>query len=493
MSSPESKFLCQKSDRMSDSSRENQRLKALADLGLLDSESIPVFEEATQTAAHFLNAPICVLGLLNAKVEWFKSAVGLSRIGLMNGLATSRQLLREDSFCARIVETPQVLMLNDTVAQPAFADSLLVKKYGIRAYLGAPLFTAQGDCLGTLAIMDLAPREFTVRDAELLEVIARWSMSEFERNFLLKKAPQFPQSPFVSPQVSPDSTDAARVTASSVKANLLTQMTEELRTPLTSILGMASVLNREIFGPLTDKQKEYLGIVHSSGQHLLALVNEILDLGTLEDIKEDLNPSSVDIEMLCQQALSSLGQAARRQGMQIRLTVEPGSRLWSLDREKVRQILYHLVFGVMQSSPTDSIIRVHVSKKLDHLNVAIWTSHPWLGEGLPQAEIHLMAAGKTNGTEGKNGDRSLYLLPNETTEESIKPSPIPPAQTKPATHFPKLNSTRQHLGITLCRQLISLHGGTLALQGSAEAGYRYVISLPQLLPQTNGRDKGLPT
>ncbi|MBC1270559.1 histidine kinase, partial [Trichormus variabilis FSR] len=76
-----------------------QRLTVLSELGLRQPETIPVFEEATQTAAHFLEAPISILGFVDQERHWFKSAVCLSRLGLMNHLAQNRQLLRRESFC----------------------------------------------------------------------------------------------------------------------------------------------------------------------------------------------------------------------------------------------------------------------------------------------------------------------------------------------------------------------------------------------------------
>jgi hypothetical protein len=84
--------------------KEQQRIKVLSDLGLRQPETIPVFEEATQTAAHFLAAEISLLGFIDQEIHWFKSSVGLSRLGLMNDLAQSRQLLRRDSFCSLVVE-----------------------------------------------------------------------------------------------------------------------------------------------------------------------------------------------------------------------------------------------------------------------------------------------------------------------------------------------------------------------------------------------------
>jgi light-regulated signal transduction histidine kinase (bacteriophytochrome) len=143
---------------------------------------------------------------------------------------------------------------------------------------------------------------------------------------------------------------------------------------------MANVVGREIYGPLTSKQKEYLEIIQHSGRYLLSLVNEISELGTLDDSTLKLNLTSVDIEMLCQQVINTLEEVANRRA-KISLSVEPGrSRSWILDKDKVRQLLYHLVLvSVIQTANTGSIIRIHVSHKSDGLNLAVGVSHPWLG------------------------------------------------------------------------------------------------------------------
>lgn len=425
---------------------EHQRLQTLEKLNLLDSGSLPVFEEATQTAAHLLDAPICVFAVLDQERVWFKSAVGLSRIGLMNHLATSRQMPRQGALCAKVVEDQQRLIISDAAADPALAQNLLVQRYGVQSYLGVPLFAANGHCLGTLAVMGLAPRQFSEQDIAFLELIGRWAISEFERDLLKADRPE-PLAGGNQPLLHlPQAVNHA-----TVKTSLLNQMTQELSTPLTSILGMAKVLNQGIYAARPDKQQEYIQIIHNSGQYLLSLVNEIIELGALEDQDPTLNLTSVDIEMLCQQAIGSLQQLAQRREQQIQLTVEPGNRIWTLDKNKVRQMLYHLMFSVVQSASSGSTVRLHVSRKHQILQLSVWTSHPWLGEGIPTVGI--------------------------PTAGPSQPEPL----AAPSVPIPSLSApTRQHLGLSLSQQLAELHGGDIAMQGSAEAGYRYVLRLPQL-------------
>jgi signal transduction histidine kinase len=498
----ENKLLSLKDGWASPETREQQRLRALSELGLRQPETIPVFEEATQTAAHFLEAPISILGFVDQERHWFKSAVGLSRLGLMNQLAQNRQLLRQESFCTQVVENSQIIVINDTrnlVDAGNTVASKLVEDYGIRAYLGAPLIDACGNCLGALAVMDLVPRNFTNRDIEFLQIIARWSMSEFERNRLLQATSEIKTARSVSDwslpepkkseseiRISPITLPTSSVPTSQLKLELLEQLTQELRTPLTSVLGMASVLGREIYGPLTTKQREYLDIIQHSGRYLLSLVNEISELGAMDETETALNLSPVDIEMLCQQAINTLAEAANRREQDIRLSLEPGrNRIWLLDKDKVRQMLYHLIFSVIQLSATGSVVRIHVSHKENTLNITVWVSHPWLGDGITEVDpyFRLSAVPLLELTDEKTTDFNTLLEDQE--DASGLPLGLDKSQTVKVSTSSILNTTkcsgslsRESLGLLLSCHLAELHGGYISIQGSPEAGFRYILSLP---------------
>ncbi|MBD2038167.1 GAF domain-containing sensor histidine kinase [Leptolyngbya sp. FACHB-321] len=488
---PDNRLFC-RLDGETVSTREQRRMLAIAALNLLETVTLPVFDEATQTAVHSLNTPICILSLMDQQQQHFKASVGLSRLGLMNDLATSRQFPRSESFCAHVVDSHQVLAIDDTFAHPAFAHSLLTQQYGVRAYLGVPLITSGGVCIGTLAVMDLRPHSFTNQEIEFLVLTARWSISEFERQQAVSRAAMalaVAKSDIrkqAAKTTVTTTTAASPSIASQLKAELLSQLTQELCTPLTSVMGMASVLTSEIYGPLTSKQKEYLGIIHHSGQYLLSLVNEILELSNSRDSNQ-LQLASVDIEMLCQQAINTLEQAARRREQQIRLSVEPGRRIWMLDKDKVRQMLYHLIFSVIQASSTSSNIRIHVSYRSGNLTISVWVSHPWLGEGLPYSEVNgaslplpLSIASSTT-VESPEIHRASRLVEKEAaiSEVSIMKTAEPVTRLHDAQEEVLVANPHRNLGLLLSRQIAEMHNGQITIQSSPESGYRYVISLPQ--------------
>jgi signal transduction histidine kinase len=454
---PENRLFC-RLDGLTPAARSQHRLAVLTELGLLEPDSAAVFEEAVQTAVQFIDVPIAILSVIEPERESIKSATGLSRLGIMNSLARERQWAIEDSLGIHVTDSQQILVLPNMTEHPAFANGLMVQQYGIHAYLGVPLITSKGDCVGVLAVLSTQPHAFTQQEIEFLVLTARFAMSEYERQQLAKK------------QLTPDRAipliqtleSAAQRPANPLKVELLAQLTQELRTPLTSVMGMASVLTREIYGPLTNKQKEYLDIIHHSGEYLLSLVQEVLELSSLDVSQQTLNLASVDIEMLCQQAISTLDQVASRRDQQIRLSVEPGNRIWYLDKEKIRQMLYHLIFSVISAASAGSIIRLHVSNKGSNLKLTVWTSHPHLGDGLMYGDSYAMS----NGFGEYAGEASNVAVLS------------PPQQIKET----QTEGYQKNLGLLLGRQLVELHGGQIQIQGTGMPGYRYVILLPKLAP-----------
>ncbi|GBF80776.1 GAF domain-containing sensor histidine kinase [Aphanothece sacrum] len=478
--------------------REKKRVNTIKNLGLLEAETIPVFDEATQTAARFLEVPVCTLGIMLQDNLSLKSVVGLSRLGFMNQLASSRKISSQEAFSTYVVDSEQPLIINDTLSDPLFARSILVQHYGIRAFLGSPLITADGQCIGTIAVMDLVPRQFTLRDMEFLNLTARWCLREFEReylwNTLASQEDQFlslEQNSIYDGNINsyPHLLNESSFTqpnllncVNSIKLKLLQQLIEELRSPLTSVIGMSSVLQGGLFGHLSNKQKEYLEIINTSGKQMNSLVQELLKLGSINDDSSQLQLISVNIEMLCQRVLNSLGDIANQKRRTLRLSVEPGKRIWLLDKNKVQQALYYLVLSILESLEVGGEIRIHVSRRSKNLNISIWVSHPWLGDGLPQVN---MSASSLNHKLAKL-QSSLSSLPQDQTftttlEDKILSASSLENMIHQEQFYESNHKTSQELlGLLLGCYFTESHGGKIVIQGSLESGYRYILMFPKI-------------
>ncbi|MGF1457630.1 MAG: histidine kinase dimerization/phospho-acceptor domain-containing protein [Leptolyngbyaceae cyanobacterium] len=433
----------------------------------------PLFEEATQTAARFLDIPVSFVGISAPDSLILKAAVGLSQLGLMNPLARTRRLSLQDNLVKAILSSQRSLVLADISEGSEYATSCLVSEYGIRSYLGIPLLTAKGECIGILAAMDTQPRTFSPEAIAFMELLARWGVSEYERHQLeltLANAAVAKSASLVAQaSVNDDSLlDTVRLT-------LMSQLTQDMRNPLTTITGMANMLSREIYGSLTPKQREYADIVHTSSQYLLNLANEVLELSGMDARMQPLQPTSVDIDMVGQHVERMLEPLLNEKNQEIRMTVEPGSRLWTLDRDVVRYLMYHLLFSIVRLSGEGGTLQIHSAERNKSLNMSVKLSHPWLGDGLPQSVVSLYE-------RLTHPDDEVDLLMHLLARVTGRNDTIPQSQESPREFqtSPEILQSRETLALLLSRHLIERHGGSLDLQGSAELGYRFLIVLPFL-------------
>ena len=278
------------------------------------------------------------------------------------------------------------------------------------------------------------------------------------------------------------------LSTNSIKVKLLNYLAQELLTPLTSVVGMASVLKQEIYGPLTNKQKEYIDVIQDSSRSLRSLVEEILELAELDDSAFTLKRTAIDIETLCQQVVTNLLPAASRREQEINLSMGPGPRIWLVDKDKVQQMLHHLIFSIIQSAGAGSVIRVHVSRKENGINIGVWVFHPWLGESLPHAKLYsdyLLKVGSDSGSPSNSETDSLGLEPQLPTQGSqrltLAFSELAALVAQNAEDTAPVLAgygARERLGLLLCCQLVEIQGGQLSIQGAPESGYRYVLCLP---------------
>jgi adenylate cyclase len=157
---------------------EEARLRALRDLEILDTDPEEEFDELVRRAAEATGAPVAVITLVDEARQWFKARVNLEME------SSDRDL----SFCAHAILTPDDLtIVPDTLADERFADNLLVTEDpNIRFYAGAPIFTPDGYPVGTLCVIDAAPRNLTAEQADALRDLAKEVSRQIERRRLAR-------------------------------------------------------------------------------------------------------------------------------------------------------------------------------------------------------------------------------------------------------------------------------------------------------------------
>ncbi len=155
---------------------EEERLAALFELNLLDTEAEPVFDRITAKLARVFEVPIALITFVDRDRQFFKSQTGLSE-----DLAKARQTPRNVSACGHVVAKNQVMVIEDLARDRRFANNPLFKEHGIRFYAGVPLLAPNGQPIGSLCLMDMKPRQVTEREKRLLQEYANEVMEEIAR------------------------------------------------------------------------------------------------------------------------------------------------------------------------------------------------------------------------------------------------------------------------------------------------------------------------
>jgi len=148
--------------------RSTKRLAALQSLGLLDSPTEAQFDRITRLAAEIVGAPVCLISLVDAHRQFFKSAVGLG-----GAAGAARETPLSHSFCQHVVDSGAPLVVNDAPSHPQVCHNLAIKDLGVIAYLGVPIRSPDGYVLGSFCVIDTKPRAWRPQDQErLTELVA---------------------------------------------------------------------------------------------------------------------------------------------------------------------------------------------------------------------------------------------------------------------------------------------------------------------------------
>lgn len=234
-----------------------------------------------------------------------------------------------------------------------------------------------------------------------------------------------------------------------LKSEFLANMSHELRTPLTSILGFSSLLNQEIFGKLNEKQLLYTQQIHQSGQHLLNLINDVLDLSKVEAGQMTLDISQVSIPDLCREALSLVSAQARARQLVVHQVIDPNLTTLMADELRVRQMLLNLLSNAIKFSHKGSEIGLEVKAQAGYLYLTVWDR----GIGIPEDK------------------QKLLFQPFQQVDGSL---------------------SRRHegtgLGLALTRRLAELHQGTVEFESIEGKGSRFTIRLPLNFPLAIGKE-----
>ena len=226
---------------------------------------------------------------------------------------------------------------------------------------------------------------------------------------------------------------------SQLKSQFLANMSHELRTPLNSILGFSEVLQDKMFGELSEKQEEYVNYIGESGQHLLSLINDILDLSKVEAGKLEMQPAEVRFGDLLQNSLTMVKEKALNHGIELSLKLEDKIPEIFADERMVKQVVYNLLANAVKFTPDGGKVGLEAVKDGEDIRVTVWDT----GIGI------------------KEEDRGKLFK-----------------------EFQQLDSGRDKryqgtgLGLALSKRLVEMHGGRIWVESEVGKGSRFSFTLP---------------
>jgi PAS domain S-box-containing protein len=251
--------------------------------------------------------------------------------------------------------------------------------------------------------------------------------------------------------------------ASRMKSEFLANMSHELRTPLNAIIGFSELLKDGLVGSLSDQQRRFISDIYSSGNHLLSLINDILDLSKVEAGKMELDLEPVPVASLFTNSLSIIREKAAERRIHLELHVESGLGDIQVDIRKVKQILYNLLSNAVKFTDDGGNVVVNAAR-VSHSNVGQHAG-PWAGRSFAHAD---------------NG--STEFLRISVTDDGVGISEAGLQRLfQPFTQIDsglarKFEGTG--LGLAMVKLLAELHGGAVAMQSAEGAGSIFTVWLP---------------
>lgn len=237
--------------------------------------------------------------------------------------------------------------------------------------------------------------------------------------------------------------EMARATAeqaSKAKSEFLASMSHELRTPLNAILGFSDVIREQYLGPLgVEKYREYANDIHNSGNFLLELVGELLDLSAIEAGKIQLNKEMMNVDEIVADCIRTVADKVEAKGIELIYTPGKDCPLANIDRRAIKQVLLNILSNAVKFTGENGEIRITTSQSDGGVQIVITDNGPGIADG----QLSVITSPFTRGGND-----------------------------------PHVAEKGWGLGLSISRSLVELHEGTLSIQSELNKGTSVTISLP---------------
>jgi signal transduction histidine kinase len=228
------------------------------------------------------------------------------------------------------------------------------------------------------------------------------------------------------------------------KSEFLANMSHELRTPLNAIIGFADVIAVQRFGPNLERYSEYASYILKAGNHLLNILNDILDISRLEGDLVAIDVASVPLQDILDEALSLVRMRAEQRQIELMPGRAPQDCALMVDQTRAIQIVVNLLGNAVKFTPSGGQIGIEVAMRGTMVDVTVWDTGP----GIPEEKQEAIFAPFVQIHD------SSYSRPHEGVG----------------------------LGLSISRHLARLMKGTLRVENGAAGGARFTVSLPRATP-----------
>lgn len=227
--------------------------------------------------------------------------------------------------------------------------------------------------------------------------------------------------------------------ANRAKSEFLTNMSHELRTPLNSVIGFSELLERQLFGELNERQIEYVMDIKESGEHLLSLINDILDLSKIEAGAMELDLNDIYLPDLLHGSIRMFREKGMKKGIKLDLAVDEEIGLITADSRKIKQVIFNLLSNAVKFTPDGGSVSLSAIDEQDHVLVCVSDT----GIGVSEE------------------DKANIFREFAQVDGSL---------------------SRRHegtgLGLALTKKLVEMHGGEIRVESKLGVGSKFLFNLP---------------
>jgi PAS domain S-box-containing protein len=409
-------------------SRQNEYLATAAEVGRLVTSTLDLqtlFSRAVElvrTSFSYYHAAIFLLDEpgVNAVLREATGEAGAEMKRRSHSLAVGSR-----SIIGQVTANGETMVVNDTASDTIFRPNPLLPE--TRAETGLPLRIGSR-IIGAIDIQATEPGSFKSEDIAVLEILADQVAVAIENAR--------------SYDLSQRAVEELRE-LDKIKSQFLANMSHELRTPLNSIIGFSRVILKGIDGPINEQQQQDLAAIYNSGQHLLGLINDILDLAKIEAGKMELAFEEVNARDTIHGVMSTAMGLVKDKPIRLRDELQPDLPTIRADPMRLRQILINLLSNAAKFTEEGEIV-VRAGLRTD-------------AQGVEEAIISVEDSGNGISTD----DQAKLFKAFSQVDTS-----------------PTRNTGGTGLGLSICQHLVGLHEGTIGVESEVGKGSTFYFTIP---------------